>query len=74
MQLTIFRLHGRDSALARALGRGLKGKFTALLYIAGILLAFVDTWFADAMYVLVALIWLVPDRRIERAVRGAKVE
>jgi uncharacterized membrane protein len=74
MQLTIFRAHGRDSALARALGRDLKGKITALLYVTGILLAFVRTWMADAVYVLVALMWLVPDRRVEHAVAGRNIK
>lgn len=71
MQLAIFRLHGRDSALAHALGRDIKGKLTPLLYIAGIVFAFVYTWISDALYVLVALIWLIPDRRIEHEMRGA---
>jgi len=71
MQLAIFRSHGRDSALAHALGRDLKGKATSLLYVAGIVFAFVSTWISDALYVLVALLWLIPDRRIEHAVRNA---
>ena len=60
---------GSGSALARALGRDAKGKLSPLLYVAGILLAFVDTRLSDAIYVLVALMWLIPDRRIERAVQ-----
>ncbi|MGH7210746.1 MAG: TMEM175 family protein, partial [Acetobacteraceae bacterium] len=71
LQTTIIRTQGGDSALARAIGRDIKGKISPVLYIAGILLAFVDTWISDAMYVLVALMWLVPDRRIERAIRGS---
>jgi len=69
MQRAILRKEGRDSPLARAIGRDLKGKISPALYIAGILLAFVDPRIADAIYVLVALLWLVPDRRIERMVR-----
>lgn len=74
MQWTIIdtqaRGAGRDaSALARAIGRDLKGTLSPVLYLAGIALAFVAAWVSVALYVLVALMWLVPDRRIERAVR-----
>jgi uncharacterized membrane protein len=68
MQWVIIRSHGRDSPLARAVGRDLKGKLSPLLYLAGVGLAFVDTRIAGAIYLLVALLWLVPDRRIERVV------
>jgi uncharacterized membrane protein len=67
MQAALIRRQGRESALARAIGRDLKGKLTPILYLAGIALSFVDTRLACVMYVLVALMWLVPDRRIERA-------
>jgi uncharacterized membrane protein len=67
LQLALVRAQGPDSALARAIGRDVKGKISPLLYIAGIAFAFVDTRLADAMYVLVALMWLIPDRRIERS-------
>ena len=66
MQTVIVRTQGRDSALAHALGADLKGKISPLLYIAGILSAFFHALIADAIYVLVALMWLVPDKRIER--------
>jgi uncharacterized membrane protein len=68
LQRTIIRRQGRDSTLARALGRDLKGKLSPVLYIAGTLLALADTRIAGAIYVFVALMWLVPDRRIERAI------
>jgi uncharacterized membrane protein len=58
--------HERDSLLARALGRDLKGKISVLVYIAAIALAFVQPWISLALYVAVALVWLVPDRRFER--------
>jgi uncharacterized membrane protein len=58
--------HGRDSALARALGRDLKGKVSVLFYVVAIPLAFVHPWLACALYVLVAIMWLIPDRRIEQ--------
>jgi uncharacterized membrane protein len=67
LQTAIVRVNGADSSLAQALGADLKGKISPLIYIAGIALAFVNPWFSIALYVLVALIWLIPDRRIERA-------
>ncbi|HEV7135357.1 MAG TPA: TMEM175 family protein [Steroidobacteraceae bacterium] len=63
---TLIALHGRNSALARALGRDFKNKVSALLYAIAIPLAFVRSWLAGALYVVVAIIWLIPDRRIER--------
>ena len=71
MQWAIIRAEGRDSTFARAIGRDLKGKISPLLYLAGVALAFVDPWAAGAMYLLVALMWLVPDRRVERTVQRA---
>jgi uncharacterized membrane protein len=58
---------GRRSLLATAVGRDWKGKLSPLFYLAAIPAAFVDTWISNALYALVALLWLVPDRRIERA-------
>jgi len=58
---------GRDSVVAAALGRDAKGKASVGIYLLAIPLAFVRAWAACALYVLVAVIWLVPDRRIERA-------
>ena len=69
LQRAIIRAQGRTSALARALGSDIKGKISPLFYVAGILLAFVEVRIADVLYVLVAMMWLVPDRRIERAVQ-----
>ncbi len=57
---------GRDSALAAALGRDYKGKISVFLYAAAVALAAVSCWFSCAIYVIVAIIWLVPDRRIEK--------
>jgi len=67
LQYTILARQGHDSVLARALGSDLKGKLSPVMYAAAIPLAFVNQWIADAIYVGVALIWLVPDRRIELA-------
>jgi uncharacterized membrane protein len=59
--------HGADSALAQALGRDFKGKASVVFYAAAIPLSFVRPWLACALYVLVAVMWLIPDRRIEHA-------
>jgi uncharacterized membrane protein len=67
LQATIIRSQGRDSALANAVGRDLKGKLSLVLYLAGILAAFVAAWVSEAVYAAVALMWVIPDRRIERA-------
>jgi uncharacterized membrane protein len=74
LQTCIVRVHGNESVLAKALGRDLKGKVSAVLYLAAIGLAFVIPWVSGALYVAVALIWLVPDRRIERALAGVDPE
>lgn len=58
--------HGRESTLARAVGADRKGTISLALYLAGIPVAFLNRWVALAMYVTVAIIWLVPDTRIER--------
>jgi uncharacterized membrane protein len=57
---------GQESRIAAALGRDLKGKISLVLYSAGILLSFVNQWFGIALYAVVALLWLVPDTRVER--------
>ena len=62
----LLSLHGRDSVLATALGRDFKGKVSVVVYFVAIPLAFVNSWFACALYVLVAVMWLIPDRRIEK--------
>jgi uncharacterized membrane protein len=69
LQLAIIHRQGAHSVLASALGRDLKGKISPILYVAGIVLAFVSPWLSIAIYVLVAVMWLVPDKRIERALR-----
>ena len=65
LQQCIIAVHGRNSTLARAVGNDFKGKSSPLLYLLAIGLAFVNTALANAVFVLVALMWLVPDRRIE---------
>jgi uncharacterized membrane protein len=61
--------HGPDSALATAVGEDFKGKISLVLYALAIPLAFVKSWLAFTVYVLVAVLWLIPDRRMENVVR-----
>jgi uncharacterized membrane protein len=68
LQRAIIASQGPDSLLKRAVGSDWKGKLSPLLYGLGMAAAFVDRWISVALYVLVALMWLVPDRRIERAI------
>ncbi len=66
--LAIIRRHGSDSLVAKAIGSDVKGKISVVIYAAGIALAFVAPWISIALYVLVAVMWLVPDRRIENLI------
>jgi uncharacterized membrane protein len=65
LEAAIIRCDGPDSKLARAVGSDRKTKFSLAMYFVGVPLAFVRPWMAIAVYVLIAGIWLVPDRRIE---------
>lgn len=65
LQNLIITEQGKNSKLAAAIGSDIKGKISLLFYIAAIGLAFVNHWISNAIYVLVALMWLIPDRRIE---------
>ena len=69
LQRTIVRQQGEHSVLASALGRDVKGKISPLLYAAAVALAFVDAWLSIAIYALVAVMWLIPNRRIEKVLR-----
>lgn len=66
LQTTILRNHGKDSLLSKALGNDIKGKISPPLYFAAIILTFVNEWISLGIYILVTLIWLIPDSRIER--------
>ena len=68
LQRAIIAQQGAESPLQRALGSDIKGKISPVLYVMAILLSWFAPWAAQAIYVFVALMWLVPDRRIERAV------
>ena len=74
LQRTIIARQGKDSLLAAAVGRDLKGKISPLLYAIAIPSAFWSQWIAGGLYVLVALIWLIPDRRIERILAQPKAQ
>jgi uncharacterized membrane protein len=65
LQVAIVEHHGPSSKLAQAVGQDLKGKISLASYLLAIPLAFLRPWLAIALYVFVALLWLVPDRRIE---------
>lgn len=67
LQNQLIKHHGNESVLARAIGTDRKGKISVLCYIAGLALSHVVPWVSCALYVFVALIWLIPDRRIEDA-------
>jgi uncharacterized membrane protein len=65
LQRAILKHQGRDSKLADAVGKDAKGKLSLVCYVLAIPLAFFHQWISDALYVFVALMWLIPDRRIE---------
>ena len=66
LQQTLIAIEGQASVLKTAIGSDWKGKLSPLVYVVAIVSTFWVQWLAQAMYVLVALVWLVPDRRIER--------
>jgi uncharacterized membrane protein len=67
LQQLIIQSQGRDSVLKEAIGGDWKGKLSLALYVVAILCAFWSPWVSQGLYTLVALVWLIPDRRIERA-------
>lgn len=71
LQNTILKIQGTDSLLGAALGRDIKGKLSPALYALAIALAFISPLLSAMLYIAVALLWLVPDRRIENAVAGS---
>jgi uncharacterized membrane protein len=72
LQQLIIASQGHGSLLKRAIGRDWKGKVSPLIYLIAIPLAFWSPWISQGLYVLVALVWLVPDRRIERALSNTE--
>jgi uncharacterized membrane protein len=72
LQQRIIASQGKDSILKKAIGNDWKGKLSPVLYFTGIVLAFIFPWFAITIYTIVALIWLIPDKRIERVLINAE--
>ena len=72
LQRALIRINGRDSVLANAVGSDFKGRISIVLYLVAIGLSFVNRWIADALYVAVAIIWLIPDPRIEKRITGRR--
>ncbi len=68
LTVAIIKNEGRESALARAVGRDVKGKASVFIYLLAVPLAVVHPWIACALYVCVAVMWFIPDRRIEKTV------
>jgi uncharacterized membrane protein len=69
LQVQIVKKHGADSLLSTAIGKDVKGKLSLILYSIAVPSAFISQWIAGAIYVFVALMWLVPDKRIERKIK-----
>lgn len=70
LQRAIILSQGPGSLLAEAVGRDVKGKSTLALYVIAILAAFIQPWISAIIWVCIPLIWLIPDRRIERAIEN----
>ena len=66
LQNLIIQEHGKDGILAKAVGSDFKGKLSPILYILGIASCWINSWISALFYILVALMWLIPDKRIER--------
>ncbi|MCV9928921.1 TMEM175 family protein [Flavobacterium sp. LS1R49] len=66
LQKIIISSEGKDSILAKAIGKDLKGNASTILYIVGIVCSFYNEWISGACYIIVALLWLIPDKRIEK--------
>ncbi|HPF97021.1 MAG: DUF1211 domain-containing protein [Mangrovimonas sp.] len=69
LQRSIIKEHGKEALLAKALGRDFKGKVSPVFYTIGIIGAYINVWIAGFVYVLVAVMWLIPDKRIEKALK-----
>ena len=72
LQGSLLHVEGKNSLLATAIGRDIKGKASPLMYCLGIGLSFTNPWLGLAVYVAVALMWLVPDRRVERTLTESR--
>ena len=67
---SLIRLHGKESLLATSIGKGVKGKVSVAIYSTGIIVSYFNSWISFALYCVVAIIWFVPDRRIEKRIEG----
>jgi uncharacterized membrane protein len=67
LTVTLIVYHGKGSTIATAIGRDFKGKVSLAIYTVAVPIAFANSWLAFSLYVLVAVMWLIPDRQIERA-------
>lgn len=65
LQSALLKIGGPDTAFAQAVKSDVKGKSSLALYALAIIFAFVSTWISDALFIVVALIWFIPDRRME---------
>ena len=72
LQCLIVKSHGADSLLSRAIGKDIKGKLSLIFYSIAIPSTLISQWIASAIYVFVALMWLVPDKRIESKITTEK--
>ena len=70
LTLKILESHGKDSDIAKAIGSDFKGKLSIAIYAAGIALAFFNPWISVALYFAVAMMWFIPDRRIEKIIES----
>jgi len=70
LQTVILKIHGEDSVLAKAIGSDFKGKMSPILYVIAVIASFYNEWISEGIYVFVALIWLIPDKRIERIINS----
>ncbi|WP_111307397.1 TMEM175 family protein [Confluentibacter sediminis] len=70
LQFLIIKSHGKESVLAKALGNDFKGKISPILYVIGIVASFFNVWISGIAFIGVAIIWLIPDRRIEKALKN----
>ncbi len=74
LQYQLMRVNGKESILKKVLGKDWKGKSSPVFYLIAIPVAFVNQWISGALYILVAIIWLIPDKRIEQAIDKGGIE
>jgi uncharacterized membrane protein len=74
LSTTIIATHGKDSVLAKAVGKDYKGKISVVLYAVTVPMAFVNSFVSLGVYIAVAILWLIPDSRIEKAIKESHAE